>query len=120
MSRSVRVSIDPRCARTYKDVMGMKMERMEEKKAVALRFIKTIDKKSRKEEIEELLTGGRIEDGIEMLLDEMLRFLAEMPVDKYHDYRDFRHTGLREYLIHRFLREKWNEKISRSCARVTS
>jgi len=98
----------------------MKIERMEEKKAVALRFIKKTDKKSRKEEIEELLKGGRIEDGVEMLLDEMLRFLAEMPVDKYHDYRDFRHTGLREYLIHRFLREKWNEKISRSCARVTS
>jgi len=44
-----------------------------------------------------------------MLIEEMLRFLGEMPVDEYHDYRDFRHRGLRDYLINRFLREKWNE-----------
>jgi hypothetical protein len=48
-------------------------------------------------------------DGIEdrkvkQLLDNMLDFLAEMPVDKYHDYREFRNLHLREYLIHRFIK----------------
>ena len=60
-----------------------------------------------REEIERLLIDGRLVDGIEMLLEKMLRFLAEMPVDRYHDYREFRHKGLRGYLINRFLREKW-------------
>ena len=62
------------------------------------------------------LKGGRLIDGVEMLLEDMLRFLAEMPADKYHDYRDFRHRGLRGYLINRFLREKWNEDLFRSSA----
>jgi len=35
----------------------------------------------------------------------MLDFLAEMPVDKYHDYREFRNQRLRQYLIHNFMRE---------------
>jgi hypothetical protein len=59
-------------------------------------------------EIEELLKSGRFENGVEMLLKEMLNFLGNMPLDKYHDYRDFRHRGLVEYLINRFMREKWN------------
>ena len=92
------------------------MRKIEEKKAIAPRFIEAIDKKSGKEEIEELLKGGRLIDGVEGLLEEMLRFLAEMPADKYHDYRDFRHRGLRNYLIHRFLREKWNEDLCRTRA----
>jgi len=92
------------------------MRRIEEKKAIAPRFIEAIDKKSGKEEIEGLLKGGRLIDGVEVLLEEMLRFLAEMPVDKYHDYHDFRHRGLRGYLIHRFLREKWNEDLCCSSA----
>jgi len=96
--------------------MRMKMRKIEEKKAIAPRFIEAIDKKSGKEEIEELLKGGRLIDGVEMLLEDMLRFLAEMPADKYHDYRDFRHRGLRGYLINRFLREKWNEDLCRSSA----
>ena len=74
---------------------------------IVLRVIATIDKKNWREEIERLLKDGRLEDGIEMLLEKMLRFLGEMPIDRYHDYRDFRHTGLRNYLIHRFLTEKW-------------
>ncbi len=85
------------------------MVKIEENKSLDLRFIEELNKKGGKEEIEELLTGGRVEDGVEILLDEMLRFLAEMPVDKYHDYRTFRHIGLRSYLINRFLREKWNK-----------
>ena len=92
------------------------MRKIEEKKAIAPRFIEAICKKSGKEEIEELLKGGRLIDGVEMLLEEMLRFLAEMPADKYHYYRDFRHRGLRDYLINRFLREKWNEDLFRSSA----
>ena len=78
---------------------------------IDLRFIEAIDEKSGKEEIEEPPKGGRVEDGVEMLLDEMLRFLAEMPADKDHDYRTLRHGGLRDYLINRFLRDKWNEEI---------
>ena len=74
---------------------------------IILRVIATIDRKNWREEIERLLLDGRLEDGIEMLLEKMLRFLGEMPIDRYHDYRDFRHTGLRNYLIHRFLTEKW-------------
>jgi hypothetical protein len=69
--------------------------------------IATIDEKGGRADIERLLIDGRLEDGIEMLLEKMLRFLAEMPVDRYHDYREFRHKGLRSYLIHRFLTEKW-------------
>jgi len=85
------------------------MRKIEEKKAIAPRLIATSDNKGwgRREEIERLLKDGRLEDGVEMLLEKMLRFLAEMPVDRYHDYREFRHKGLRSYLIHRFLTEKW-------------
>jgi hypothetical protein len=86
--------------------MRMKMVKMEESKSIDIRFIEALDIKSGKEEIEDTLKGGR-EDGVEILLDEMLSFLAEMPVDNYHDYRTFRHRGLRSYLINRFLREKW-------------
>jgi len=39
---------------------------------------------------------------IKQILDDMLDFLAEMPVDKYHDYREFRNLHLRKYLIHKF------------------
>jgi hypothetical protein len=89
------------------------MREMEERRGIDLRYNLATDKKSGKEEIEELLKGGKAEDGVKMLLDEMLRFLAEMPVDKYHDYKTFRHGGLRGYLINRFLREKWNEDVYR-------
>ena len=81
-----------------------------ERDEIVLRVIATIDDKGGKEEIERPLIDGRLEDGIEMLLEKMLRFLAEMPVDGYHDYRDFRHKGLRGYLINRFLREKWRAR----------
>jgi len=86
------------------------MRKIKEKKAIAPRFIEAIDKKSGREEIERLFIDGSLEDGIEILLEKMLRFLAEMPVDRYHDYRDFRHKGLRGYLINRFLREKWRSR----------
>jgi hypothetical protein len=98
--------------------MRMKIRKIEEKKAVSPRFIEETDKKSGKKEIEELIKNGRLIDGVKMLLEEMLRFLAEMPTNKYHDYRDFRHRGLRDYLINRFLREKWNEDLCRSSARA--
>ena len=82
---------------------------------IVLRLIAPIDdKRARAEEIERLLKDGRLEDGVEMLLEKMLRFLAEMPVDRYHDYREFRHKGLRSYLIHRFLTEKWRERNMRA------
>jgi hypothetical protein len=42
---------------------------------------------------------------IKKILDDMLDFFAEMPVDKYHDYREFRNLHLREYLIHKFMHE---------------
>ena len=63
-----------------------------------------------REEIERLFRNGKIEDGVEMLLEKMLRFLAEIPVDKYHDYGEFRHKGLRSYLINRFMTEKWRTR----------
>ena len=78
-----------------------------ERDETVLRVIATIGDKGGREDIERLIVDGRIEDGIEMLLEKMLRFLAEMPVDGYHDYGDFRHKGRRAYLINRFLREKW-------------
>ena len=40
------------------------------------------------------------------LLADMLDFLAEMPVDKYRDYKEFRNLRLRQYLIHSFMRER--------------
>ncbi len=86
------------------------MVKMEESKSIDLRFIEALDKKIGNEEIEEPIKSGRVEDGVEILLDEMLSFLAEMSVDKNHDYRTFRHGGLRSYLINRFLREKWDKK----------
>ena len=74
---------------------------------MVLRFARA---RARREELERLLKDGRLEDGVEMLLEKMLRFLAEMPVDRYHDYREFRHKGLRSYLIHQFLTEKWRAR----------
>jgi hypothetical protein len=47
---------------------------------------------------------------IKQVLDDMLDFLAEIPVDKYHDYREFRNLRLRQYLIHGFMREKYARK----------
>ena len=78
---------------------------MEENKVDLLLF-DPIDSKSDEEEIKEPPKNGKATAGVEMFLEEMLRFLGEMPVDKCHDYRDFRHKGLRGYLINRFLREK--------------
>jgi hypothetical protein len=48
---------------------------------------------------------------VKQLLDEMLNFLAEIPVTKYHDYREFRNLRLRQYLIQNFLREKYVLKV---------
>jgi hypothetical protein len=50
---------------------------------------------------------------IKLLLDEMLDFLAEIPVDKYHDYRNFRNLRLRGYLINKFIHEKYTNQIKR-------
>jgi hypothetical protein len=51
------------------------------------------------------------EKKVKRLLDEMLDFLAEMPIDKYHDYREFRNLRLRQYLIQNFMREKYVHKV---------
>ena len=48
---------------------------------------------------------------VKQLLDEMLDFLAEMSVDKYHNYREFRNLRLRQYLIQNFMREKYVRKV---------
>ena len=92
----------------YVERARMKNGKKEENNATDIRFIETNDKKRGKEEFLELLRSEGTEE-LKALLDRMLRFLAEMPVDRYHDYRIFRHTGLREYLIHRFLREQLNK-----------
>ena len=55
-----------------------------------------INQKEREKEVEK----------IKRLLGGMLDFLAEMPVDKYHDYREFRNLRLRQNLIHNFMREQ--------------
>ena len=81
------------------------MLKMEENK-VDLQFIEPIESTSDGEEIKESFKNRKSTTGVEMLLEEMLRFLGEMPVYKYHDYRDFRHKGLRGYLINRFLRAR--------------
>jgi hypothetical protein len=73
---------------------------------IVLTVIAEINNTDWREEIENLLKDGRLDDGVEILLEKMLRFLAERPVDVYHDYREFRHRGLRSYLIHQFLTEK--------------
>jgi hypothetical protein len=86
----------------------MKKGKKEENNAIDIRFIETNDKKRGKEEFLELLRSNETEK-LKVFLDRMLSFLAEMPVDKYHDYRIFKHTGLREYLIHQFLREQLNK-----------
>lgn len=64
---------------------------------------------STRKKVERLIKNGRLDEGVELLLKEMLRFLGDMPVDKYHDYRDFRHRRLVDYLVNRFMREKWNK-----------
>ena len=92
----------------YVERTRMKKGKKEENNAPDIRFIETNDKKLGKEEFLELL-GSKETEKLKVLLDRMLSFLAEMPVDKYHDYRTFRHTRLREYLIHRFLREQLNK-----------
>ena len=74
---------------------------------LVLRLVALTGEKGGREEIERLLVNDRLEEGVEILLEKMLRFLAEMPVDKDHDYREFRHRGLRSYLINRFMRDKW-------------
>ena len=51
---------------------------------------------------------------IKKVLDEMLDFLAEMPVDKYHDYREFKNLRLRQYLIHNFMRKKYVYEVTRT------
>ena len=50
---------------------------------------------------------------IKQLLDNMLDFLAEMPVDKYHDYREFRNLRLRGQLINKFMQERYVQQIRR-------
>jgi hypothetical protein len=44
---------------------------------------------------------------VKLLLDDMLDFLAEIPVNKYHDYREFRNLRLRGKLINKFMRERY-------------
>jgi len=51
---------------------------------------------------------------IKQILDDMLDFLAEMPVDKYHDYREFRSLHLREYLIHKFIQKNVRKKVKKN------
>ena len=70
---------------------------------------------SKRKEIEGLIKSGRSDQGVEMLLKEMLKFLGDMPIDKYHDYRDFRHRGLVDYLVNRFMREKWSKEHKKEC-----
>lgn len=64
-----------------------------------------------KEEIKVILENEDTIADVEMILEEMLKFLGELPVDEFHDYSDFRHKGLRDHLINRFLREKWNTEL---------
>jgi hypothetical protein len=91
----------------YVEHARMEKGKKEENNAIDIRFIDTNDKKRGKRNFWSYSSKGTEE--FKILLDRMLRFLAEMPVDRYHDYRIFRHTGLREYLIHRFLREQLNK-----------
>jgi hypothetical protein len=50
---------------------------------------------------------------VKLLLDDILDFLAEMPVDKYHDYREFRNLRLRGHLINKFMQERYVQQIRR-------
>ena len=82
------------------------MRKIKETNSIDLRFIEAIDESGRKDEIEELFSSERAGDKAEKLLNEMFMFLADMPIDGHHDYRVFRHSGLRGYLINRFLHER--------------
>ena len=73
-----------------------------------------IEEKSGTKEIEVLLSRVREREGTEKVLDETLKYLGEMPVDNYQNYGDFRHKGLRGYLINLFLRKKSRAAI-RGC-----
>ena len=50
---------------------------------------------------------------VKLLLDDMLDFLAEIPVDRYHDYRDFRNLRFRGHLINKFMRERYAWSVKR-------
>ena len=65
-----------------------------------------IEEKSGTKEIEMLLSRVREKEGTEKVLDETLNYLGEMPFDKYQNYGDFRHKGLRGYLINLFFCKK--------------
>ena len=82
------------------------MSKIEESNSIDLRFIEANDEKSGKRALMEPLRSERVEDKAEKFLDDMLSFLAEMPINEYHDYRAFRNIRLRDYLINRFLRER--------------
>ena len=86
--------------------MRMKMRKIEETDSIDLLYIEATNEKNGKKEIEKQLRSEIVENKAEKFLNEMLKFLAEMPIDKYHDYRIFRHNGLRGYLINRFLHER--------------
>jgi hypothetical protein len=78
------------------------MRKMEENNASNIQFLGVLDEGG-KGDAEGPPYGGR-EVELRQVLDELLRFLGEMSVDRHHDYRVFRHRGLRDYLINRFLR----------------
>ncbi len=89
-----------------------------EKDRVELHLIEAIDRNNDGEEIKELLENEKVKAEVEMFLEEMLRFLGEIPVNKNHDYRTFRHGGLRRHLINQFMREKFKSTINKKILNV--
>jgi hypothetical protein len=79
-----------------------------------LNYVSEIENSEVKKKIQgNLIYNEKEVKNVIQLLDSMLDFLAEMPVDKYHNYRDFRNLRLRQYLIHSFIREKYARKVRR-------
>jgi hypothetical protein len=69
-----------------------------------IKKIKVKNKVNRKEKEKEVKK-------LKLLLDDMLDFLAEIPSDNYHDYREFRNLRLRGYLINKFMCERHVRRI---------
>jgi hypothetical protein len=84
--------------------------KLEENDSLDLLFVEDLESSHKLEFIANRLKISGSGYTVETFLDDMLRFLAEMPVDEYHDYSIFRHSGLRGYLINRFLHSLESEK----------
>jgi hypothetical protein len=86
-------------------LLKMLREKREHLETSDLKFSDLLPKKRAREQYSEINLDSKNKVKIEIILEKMLRFLGEFPVDNYHDYREFRHKGLRSYLINQFMKK---------------